>query len=109
MRVTAPRSERRAAAPLASGDPSTVYVRSLIRSQLRAAIVAAVGFAAVLAGATAALAFVPELREATVGEVPIVWIVLGVGVYPLVLAVAWLFVRAAERNERRYRSLAEEP
>ena len=86
-----------------------MYVRSLIRSQLRVAVVAAVAFAALLAGATAALAFVPELREAAVGGVPLVWIVLGAGVYPVVLVVAWLFTRAADRNERRYRSLAEEP
>lgn len=109
MRVTAPRSARPSAAPATSGDPSTVYVRSLVRSQLRAAVVAAVAFAVLLAATTAALALVRELREATVGGVPIVWIVLGVGVYPVVLAIAWLFVRAAERNERRYRSLTEGP
>lgn len=91
-----------------SGDPSAVYVRSLIRSQLRLAVVAAVAFAVVLVAATALLAFVPELRAATVAGIPLVWIVLGVGVYPVVLLVAWLFTRAAERNERRYRSLAED-
>lgn len=109
MRVTAPRSTRVVAPPSTAGDPSAVYVRSLIRSQLRVAVIAAVAFAVLLAGATAALAFVPELRAATLGGLPIVWIVLGVGVYPVVLAVAWLFTRAADRNERRYRSLAEEP
>jgi uncharacterized membrane protein len=52
---------------------------------------------------------VPEVRAATVGGIPIVWIVLGAAVYPVVLLVAVLFVRAADRNESRYRSLAEEP
>ncbi len=86
-----------------------MYVRSLIRAQLRVAVVAAGSFAVLLAATTAALAFVPQIRAATVGDIPIVWIVLGAAVYPIVLLVAILFVRAADRNEKRYRSLAEEP
>ena len=113
MRITAPRAPNgsTAAAPTSpsSGDPSHVYVRSLIRSQLRVALVTVGSFAFLLAATTAVLAFVPEVRTATVGGIPVVWVVLGVGVYPVVLLVAALFVRAAERNEKRYRSLAEEP
>jgi len=109
VRVTAPRStSRRVAATPGPGDPSTLYVRSLIRSQLRVAVVAAGSFALVLAGITATLALVPEVREFTVGGIPIAWVVLGAGVYPLVLLVAVLVVRAADRNEERYRSLAED-
>ena len=33
---------------------------------------------------------------------------LGAAVYPVVLVVAMLFVRAVDRNERHYRSLAAE-
>ena len=84
-------------------------MRSLIRAQLRVAVVAAATFAVLLAATTAALTFVPQIRAATVVGIPIVWIVLGAAVYPLVLVVAILFVRAADRNEKRYRSLAEEP
>ena len=110
VRVTAPRTGSRGTAGAAGpGDPSTVYVRTLIRSQLRVAVVAAASFAIVLAAITAVLAFVPPVREFTVGGIPIAWLVLGVGVYPLVLLVAVTVVRAAERNEARYRSLAEEP
>lgn len=110
VRITAPRSGARGTAGTPGpGDPSTVYVRSLIRSQLRVAVVAAGSFAIVLAAITAALAFVPPVREFTVEGIPIAWIVLGVGVYPLVLLVAVTVVRAAERNEDRYRSLAEDP
>lgn len=108
VRVTAPRIPgRRATGPAASGHaPSAVYVRSLIRAQLRAALVAAGAFGLLLAATTATLAFVPEVREATAGGIPIVWIVLGAAVYPVVLLVAVSFVRAVDRNERRYRSLA---
>jgi uncharacterized membrane protein len=94
--------------PLGTGDPSDLYVRSLIRSQLRVALVTAASFAILLVATTAALTLVPEVRAATVGGIPIVWIVLGAAVYPVVLLVAVLFVRAADRNESRYRSLAEE-
>lgn len=110
MRVTAPRAGTRVpvTSGAGSGDPSALYVRSLIRSQLRLALGSAVAFAVLLATATALLALVPELRAAAVGGIPLVWIVLGAGVYPVVLLIAWLFTRAAERNERRYRSLAED-
>ena len=37
--------------------------------------------------------------------VPVSWLLLAVGVYPLALTVAALYVRAASRNESRYRSL----
>ena len=109
VRITAPRSGRRPTVSVPGpGDPSTVYVRSLIRSQLRVALVAAGSFALALAGITAALALVPEVREFTVAGIPVAWFVLGVGVYPIVLLVAVVVVRAAERNEARYRSLAED-
>jgi hypothetical protein len=111
VRITAPRTPngQPVTAPTGTGDPSDVYVQSLIRAQLRVAIVSAASFAILLAATTAALALVPEVRTATVGGIPIVWIVLGAAVYPVVLLIAVLFVRAADRNEARYRSLAEEP
>lgn len=110
MRVTAPRTPGRRPLPpnAGAGDPSAVYVRSLIRSQLRVALVAAGAFGLLLAATAATLAFVPEVRAATAGGIPIVWIVLGVAVYPVVLLVAMLFVRAVDRNEEHYRSLAAE-
>lgn len=108
VRVTAPRTGVPRATDPGPGDASAVYVRSLIRSQLRVALLAAGGFAVVLATVTATLAFVPEVRELTPGGIPIAWFVLGVGVYPLVLLVAGAVVRAAERNEARYRSLADD-
>jgi len=109
VRVTAPRSDARGVpASPGPGDPSSVYVRSLIRSQLRIALLAAGTFGGVLLGIAVALAFVTEVREFTVAGIPLAWFVLGVGVYPLVLLVAGVVVRAAERNEARYRSLSED-
>ena len=85
-----------------------MYVRSLIRSQLRLGIVFAVGFAAATALFVLSVALVPELDTTFVVGVPLSWLLLGVGVYPLAITVAALYVRAAARNEARYRALAED-
>lgn len=85
-----------------------VYVRSLIRSQLRLAIVCAVGFVVATAVFAIGVALLPAIDEALVAGVPVSWLLLGLGVYPLALTVAALYVRAATRNEARYRALAED-
>ena len=116
VRVTAPRqgsaaaSARRVTAPAAdapTSDIAGVYVRSLIRSQLRLAIVFAIGFAGATALFVLAIALVPELDATLVVGVPLSWLLLGVGVYPLAITVGALYLRAATRNESRYRSLTE--
>lgn len=91
-----------------TGDTSALYVRSLIRSQLRLAIVCAVTFAVLLVAIPIAVVVLPDLASLPVAGVPLGWVAVGVGVYPILLLVAALFVRAADRNEQRYRSLAEE-
>ena len=91
-----------------TSDIAGVYVRSLIRSQLRLGIVFGVGFAAATALFVMAIAVVPELDSTFVLGVPLSWLLLGVGVYPLAITVGGLYVRAASRNEARYRSLTED-
>ena len=119
MRVTAPRSGSAAASDrlttTATGqtdaptsDIAAVYVRSLIRSQLRVAVVFAIGFAAATTLFVLAIALAPELDTTFVLGVPLSWLLLGVGVYPLAITVGTLYLRAATRNESRYRSLTQE-
>jgi uncharacterized membrane protein (DUF485 family) len=118
VRVTAPRPGSAAASdrPIITGghadaptsDIAGVYVRSLIRSQLRIAVVFAVGFASATTLFVLAIALVPELDATFVAGVPLSWLLLGVGVYPLAITVGALYLRAATRNESRYRSLTEE-
>ena len=117
VRVTAPRAGSPAASarPVSrnavdapTSDIAGVYVRSLIRSQLRLGVVFAVGFAAATALFVLAIAFVPELDTTFVVGVPVSWLLLGAGVYPLAITVAALYLRAASRNEARYRSLTED-
>ncbi|MDR5701700.1 DUF485 domain-containing protein [Agromyces aerolatus] len=116
VRVTAPRPDaprHPSAATGATGAPEStdvpaVYVRSLIRSQLRLALVCAGGFVIATALFVFAIVWAPALDETFVAGVPVSWLLLAAGVYPLAITVAALYVRAATRNEARYRSLAED-
>jgi hypothetical protein len=87
-------------------DVGQVFVRSLIRSQLRLALVVAGGFLVILAAFPLILAAVPGLAETRLAGIPFGWLLLGVGIYPVIGLSAWLFVRSAARNEARYRDLA---
>ncbi|WP_254047604.1 hypothetical protein [Streptomyces aureus] len=75
------------------------YVRSLMRSQLRAALTA-LGALALLVGSLPLLLALPAPEA-------FVWLALGVGVYPVVWGTALWYVRRAERNERDFTGLVE--
>ncbi|MFJ3902973.1 hypothetical protein [Streptomyces sp. NPDC090025] len=83
------------------------HVRTLIRAQLRAALLT--GGALVLFVGTLPLVFrlLPGGGHGTVAPV-VVWAVLGGAVYPLFLVLARWYVRRAERNEDDYRRAAAE-
>jgi hypothetical protein len=84
-----------------AADVDDVSIRSLIRGQARiAALVTAA--TAVLLGGLAALGAVWPAGGRT-GKLP--WLVLGVLIYPLLIALAWFAVRQAERNEDAFRDV----
>jgi uncharacterized membrane protein (DUF485 family) len=85
-----------------------VFVRSLIRSQLRLALVVATGFLLILFAFPMMLGLVPGLADSKIWGIPFGWLLLGVGIYPVIGLSAWLYIRTAARNEARYRDLAEE-
>lgn len=110
VRVTAPRPGEPIAAPaehpsIERSDTATVYVRSLIRSQLRLAIICASGFIVSLGMLWAVLAAAPALEAVVVAGAPVSWLLLAFGAYPAILAFAVIFVVASTRNEAGYRSL----
>lgn len=108
-RVVVPRGAATAVAPLGSEqgipDASALYLRTLIRAQLRLAVTLAVAFAITLVGASLAIAGIPFLHEIVLWGVPLSWLLQAYGMYPLVAAFALGYVTAAARNERRYRAL----
>ncbi|TQJ35962.1 DUF485 domain-containing protein [Arthrobacter sp. SLBN-122] len=119
VRVTAPHASLRSPAPAGrrplesreaaqDSEVGQVFVRSLIRSQLRLALVVAGGFLLILAAFPLILVMVPGLAETRIAGIPFGWLLLGAGMYPVIGLSAWLYVRTAARNEARYRDLAGE-
>ncbi|MGP4032409.1 hypothetical protein [Pseudarthrobacter sp. 1C304] len=124
VRVTAPRSVNAGSATAGSAtalpggrqpadareaaeesDAGQVFVRSLIRSQLRLGVVVAAGFLLILAAFPLMLGIVPGLADSTLAGLPFDWVLLGAGIYPVIGLSAWLYIRTAARNEARYRDL----
>lgn len=112
VRVTAPISPARPAVQsreaAEESEVGQLFVRSLIRTQLRLALVVAGGFLLVLCAFPLLLAAVPGLAETRVAGIPFDWLLLGAGIYPVTGLSAWLYIRSAARNEARYRDLAED-
>ena len=115
VRVTAP--PRPGAVPPAfpvareldeQSEVGEVFLSSLIRSQLRLALVVAGGFGLILLGVPLLLALFPEIGALELLGIPIPWVLLGLGVYPLVIISGALYVRSANRNEKRFQDLLDE-
>lgn len=110
VRVTAPVTAARPALEsreaAQDSDVGQVFVRSLIRSQLRLALVVAGGFLVILGAFPLLLATVPGLAGTRIAGIPFGWLLLGAGIYPVIGLSAWLYIRMAARNEARYRDLA---
>jgi hypothetical protein len=110
VRVTSPRM---GAAPRPPARPATrdideqtvlgeVYMRSLLRAQRRLGM-SLLGVAALLLGALPLMfALAPALADIRLLGVPLPWLLLGAGVYPVLFAIAWWYIRLAERNERDF-------
>ncbi|MGW9592188.1 hypothetical protein ACWHLZ_17915 [Streptomyces chartreusis] len=84
-----------------------IYLRSLMRSQLRLGL----GIVSVLVLVLGALPYLflmtPALRDGTLAGVPVAWLVIGVAVYPVILTLALFCVRQARRNERDFVDLID--
>jgi len=118
VRVVGPPARSQAPVPLrpvpggarqsTEDDAAHVYLRSLLRTQLRLALVVALGFLLIAATFSVLLVWVPWLRDLSVLSVPFEWILLGAGLFPVILLGAVLYTRLAQRNEDRYRDLTED-
>lgn len=114
-RVTSPRTRATRAArrvSIASEiDEQTplgeVYISSLMRSQLRLAL----GIIAVLALTLGMLPVVfrlfPAVTQVDVLGVPLPWVLLTIGAFAEIMALGWVYVRRAERNEASFSDLLD--
>jgi len=114
VRVTSPRTtatRRRRVTGASEIDAQTdlgeVYMSSLLRSQLRLALLVLTALAVLVAGLPLLFTVAPALVDVHVVGVPLPWLLLAGGVYPFLLLLGWLYVRAAERNERDFAEVVE--
>ena len=113
VRVTHPRTvaPRRAPhrPPTTEIDEQTelgaVYMTALIRSQRRLAVIVCAAVTVLLAGTALAGAVALRFGHVRMLGIALPWLVLGVFVYPVLIAFGWYFVRHAERNERAFTDL----
>ena len=88
-------------------EADAVYARALMRSQLRLALGTVAGFVVVVIALTLTIALVPEIGRVLVWGLPLSWLLQAYAFYPIIVVFAVLYVRAAARNERRYRALRD--
>ena len=110
VRVTGPRGGRARPMTITSQiDAQTqvgeIYMRALMRTQLRLGLLVAAALGATV-GAVPLLFWIwPGSSAVSILGIPLPWLVLGFGVYPVLLVLAWTYVRRAEANERAFHDL----
>jgi hypothetical protein len=110
VRVTGPRTGHVRRASIASeidaqSEVGEIYMRSLMRSQLKLAVGVVVLLAVFVGSLPLVFELSPAVRRADLLGVPVPWLVLGFGVYPVLVALAWFYVRRAERNEAAFHDM----
>ncbi len=83
-------------------------MRSLVREQLRLALLVLTALVGTVGLLPLAFHLVPGLGAVSVLGLPLPWLLLGVLVYPLLIALGWSYVLRAERNERNFAELIDE-
>ncbi len=109
VRVTSPRTvagRRRRVSVTSEIDAQTrigeIYMTALLRSQLRLAAMVVGAVAILVGGIPLAYWLFPGLETVRLLGMPLAWVLLGAMVYPVLLLLGWLYVRAAERNEKNF-------
>jgi hypothetical protein len=85
------------------------YVRALVRSQLRLTGVVVLALAVTLGSLPVVLRVADGVVGGEVLGLPLAWLALGVGVYPWLFVLGWLYVRQTDRLERDFAALVEQP
>ena len=112
VRVTGPTRRRTAVTRTREIDAGTrvgtIYMRSLLREQLRLALRVLATLSATVGSLPLLFHLFPGLAGLHVFGVPLSWLLLGVLVYPWFLVLGWRYIRRAEDNERDFTDLIEE-
>lgn len=86
-----------------------IYLRSLLRAQLRLAAGVLGAVTILVGGLPLAFWLWPGVWESSLFGMPVSWVLLGFAIYPLLFVLGWVFVRGAERNERAFSDVVEDP
>jgi hypothetical protein len=112
--ITGPRRDVRRAPRRSAADDidqqtllGAIYLRSLMRSQLLLGVATVALVVVPLAVLPLLFAWWPSLSALQVGPLPLWWFVLGLLVYPAMLAVGWWYLRHADANEEQFTDLVE--
>ncbi|NED99147.1 hypothetical protein [Phytoactinopolyspora halotolerans] len=107
--VTGPRRRRprvRRQAVTAEIDAQTrlgeIYMRALLRAQLRLGLTVAGVVFVMVAMVPLVFAIAPGLKSVDLMGIPLPWVLLGGAVYPVLIVAAWFYLRHAERIERDF-------
>ena len=112
VRVTGPPRRRPPAGRTSDIDAGTrlggVYMRSLLREQLRLALGVLTVLMLTIGLLPLAFYLAPGLSDVRLRGMPLGWLLLGVVVYPVLVVLGWVYVRRAERNERDFAEILSE-
>lgn len=84
-----------------------ILIRSIIRTQLHLALRLGALIGVLLGALPLLFAYVPAVRRTHVFGLPLPWLLLGVLVYPVLVAGGALYVRQSERNERDFEDFVD--
>jgi putative solute:sodium symporter small subunit len=115
IRVTSPWTERPRLRPRptatseidAQSELGEIYVGTLLRAQLRLALSILVVLALTIGILPLVFTLLPGLTSHRVLGMPVSWGILAFGCYPVLVLLAWRYVRVAERNERAFARVVE--
>ena len=115
VRVTSPWTERPRLRPRrsatteidAQSEVGEIYVGTLLRAQLRLAVNILVVLALTVGVLPLLFTLVPGLTSHHILGMPLSWGILAFGCYPVLVFLAWRYVRLAERNERAFARVVE--
>ena len=115
VRVTSPYAERPRLRPRrtatseidAQSEVGRIYVGTLVRAQLRLAASTLVALSLTIGMLPLLFILVPRLTSQHVLGMPVSWGMLAFGCYPVLVFLAWRYVRLAERNERAFARVVE--
>ena len=89
-------------------EVGALYMRSLMRSQLRLGVFVVLLVCGPLAALPVLFSVLPPAKTVVVLGLPLPWLVLGFAVYPVVVLVGCYYVWRAERTEREFADLVEQ-